>query len=349
MELQRQLKYNTVLQHVLFWLAYILYQSADNGWQDKDVVAFQLDPGLITRVPICMLVTYVNLYLLIPFFYEPQKYFIYALGVISLLLFAGILQRYCAYAIWVPWDKIHDKAHFSLEKTNFWIPLRFLKDAIKNIPIMVITMLIKLMRNAFENEKNLREVQEEKYTAELSLLKAQINPHFFFNTLNSLYGLTLKGSEKASKVVLHLSDLMSYMLYEASADKVLLQDEISHLENYIKIEQLRFADRLDVSFQYSGEMDGILITPLLLLPFVENAFKHSLIDGSGWITINLKVVGRQLYFKVDNSYQLPVAPLKGGLGLKNVKRRLSLTYPSLHELSLNPNNGIYEADLKLSL
>lgn len=349
MQKNRQIPYQAITLHLLFWLAYILYQCVNNGWEDKDVFAFKLDPQLSTSVPICMLVTYLNLYVLMPLFYYPQKYIQYAMGMVVLILIGGLLPRFFAYAIWVPWDKIHDPAMFKMEKTDFWIPVRIFKNAAGNAPVLFIAMLIKLMRNAYQQEKNMREMEKEKFNAEMGLLKAQINPHFFFNTLNTLYALTLKGSEQASKVVLRLSDLMHYMLYEASENKVLLQDEIKHLESYIGIEQMRFADRLELSFQYSGDIAGKMIAPLLLLPFVENAFKHSLAESDGWITINLKVTGKRLYLKVENSYQPLPKPDNYGLGLKNVKRRLELTYPDHHELVLNQNNGIFEADLKLDL
>ncbi len=345
----KQIRYQAIMRHLLFWLAYVLYQSVNNGWEDKDVFSFKLDPQLLTGVPTCMLVTYVNLYLLMPLFYYPQKYFKYAAGLLLLTLFGGLIQRFFAYAIWVPWDKIHEPAMFKMEKTTFWIPVRIFKNAANNTPVMAIAMIAKLMRNAFEQEKHLREMEQEKFTAEMGLLKAQINPHFFFNTLNSLYALTLKGSEQASKVVLRLSDLMHYMLYEASENKVLLQDEIKHLESYIGIEQMRFADRLELSFQYSGDIAGKMIAPLLLLPFVENAFKHGLAEHNGYITINLKVTGSRLFFKVENSYEPNTTATSTGLGLKNVKRRLELTYPGNYILLINKFNEIFEADLKLDL
>lgn len=142
---------------------------------------------------------------------------------------------------------------------------------------------------------------------------------------------------------------MSYMLYDARADKVHLSDEISHLENYIDIEQMRFSDRLELSFQHSGDIAGKMIAPLLLLPFVENAFKHGIADEAGWITISLKVVGKQLFFKVDNSFPVKPKKSKNGLGLVNLRRRLDLTYPGNYELKLNGSDHVFGADLKLNL
>jgi two-component system, LytTR family, sensor kinase len=210
-------------------------------------------------------------------------------------------------------------------------------------------MLIKLMGNSFKQEKLLREIEKEKFSAELGLLKAQINPHFLFNTLNSLYALTLKGSEQASKVVLRLSDLMHYMLYEASTNKVLLKNEIKYLENYISVEQMRFAERLDLSFQCSGDIKGKMIAPLLLLPFVENAFKHGIEDNAGWVTINLKVTGSRLFLKVENSCTVVSKQKGNGMGLKNVKRRLELSYPNDYELTINKTADVFEAELQIDI
>jgi two-component system LytT family sensor kinase len=265
------------------------------------------------------------------------------------LLLGGLMERVSGWAVWMPWDKIHEPLAYRAENKSFWIPVKIVRNAVEDFSVIILTMVIKLMRNSYLDEKRLREIEQEKFSAEMGLLKAQINPHFFFNTLNSLYALTLKGSEQASKVVLRLSDLMHYMLYDANANKVLLRDEIIHLENYIGIEQMRFADRLDLSFQYSGDLDGKMIAPLLLLPFIENAFKHGIADDSGWITISLKVAGSKLFLKVENSYPAHTKLKTGGLGLSNVKRRLELIYPGKYELNINKNNDFFEVDLKLDL
>jgi sensor histidine kinase YesM len=343
----RNRQFKTVITHILFWMTYIVYQALDEGWMDKDELSFHLVPQFLTDVPVVILLSYINLYVLMPAFYYPRKYFQYVFTLLLLMLAGGLGQRYFTYQIWVPWDKIHDVAMYQTEKKNFYIPVRILKNAVQAYPVVALTMLIKLMRDANKQEKRLREIEKEKYSAEMGLLKAQINPHFFFNTLNSLYALTLIGSKMASNVVLRLSDLMRYMLYEANDNQVMLTAEIKHLENYINIEQMRFADRLDLSFQCSGDIEGKKIAPLLLLPFVENAFKHGIENNVGWVTISLKVTGNQLFLKVENSCQTTV---KGaGLGLANVKRRLELIYPSYHELIIRHSSETYEVDLKLQL
>ena len=345
----KHVDYRVIGRHLLFWLAYLLYIVLDEGWERRDVWYFRLPAHLLTDVPIAILIVYANLYLLMPAFYLSRRYVPYIIGFVGLLLLGGLAGRFFAWSIWLPLERISEPARHRPEPTEFWIIARIVKNAADIFPVVAATMVIKLMRNAYQQEKQLRAIEKEKFTAEMDLLKAQINPHFFFNTLNSVYALTLAGSKKSADVVLRLADLMRYVLYEASASKVSLRDEITHLENYIGIEQMRFADRLDLSFQCSGDIDGKEIVPLLVLPFIENAFKHGIEDASGWITIDLKVTGNRLFLKVENSFD-PTAALKPkGLGLSNVKRRLALTYPQSYALDLKPDNGVYTVDLKLDL
>ena len=349
MAFNQQINYKRVLRHLLFWLAYTAYQILQQLWENMDVFSFRLHPQLFTGIPTDIAFVYLNLYVLMPAFYYKRRYVQYGLMLILLLFADGILSRYFTWAIWLNWDKVHNPVEYLAANKHFFIPVRIVRNAVQTYPVIVVTMLVKLMDNSFKQEKKLLAIEKEKFSAELGLLKAQINPHFFFNTLNSLYALTLKGSKQASNVVLRLSDLMHYMLYEAAANKVLLRDEIKYLENYISIEQMRFAERLEISFQYSGDIDGKMIAPLLLLPFVENAFKHGIEDNSGWITINLKVAGTRLYLKVENSCTA-VSKQKGkGVGLNNVKRRLELTYPNNYELAINQTAGTFEAELKIDL
>lgn len=350
MQINRKIRYQVILQHLLFWTAFVIYQTITYGWEENDELWFKALPQFSTLIPVSIALTYVNVYVLMPLYYYRQKYKTYGLSFLILFLSGGILMRYLTHEFVLPWEQLHNPERYKLEIKHFWIPIRIIRNSFDLLPVTMITMLTELMRNAYHQQKNLRELEKEKFSAEMGLLKAQINPHFFFNTLNSLYALTLKGSDQASKVVLRLSNLMHYMLYEASAAKVLLNDEISHLENYIGIEQMRFADRLELSFQYSGDIAGKMIAPLLLLPFVENAFKHGIADDAGWVTINLKVAGNRLFLKVENSYTANNIKAKGhGLGLNNVKRRLELTYPGQYELQVSQHEETFEADLKVNL
>ncbi|MDN5283839.1 MAG: Histidine kinase [Mucilaginibacter sp.] len=340
--------YKTIVNHLLFWLAFILYNLIDAGWTDRDSWEFGIPPSLATDLVVIITVVYINLYLLMPALYSKRKYAWYICCFILLLFAGGLGKRFFAFSIWLPLEHLNNPAEW--EPGNFWILARIIKNIAKIFPVIAATMILKLVNNAYLQEKRLRAIERESFDAEIGLLKAQINPHFFFNTLNSLYFLTMEASPKSPKLVMHLAELMRYMLYDTGASQVLLTDELAHLKNYIGIEQMRFGDHLDLSFQYSGDIEGQLIAPLLLLPFIENAFKHGVEKNEGWVTIDLKVNEKRLYLKVENSFKETAGQRHhGGMGLKNVKRRLALIYPSHHQLNIEHDNNIYQVDLKIDL
>jgi len=195
----------------------------------------------------------------------------------------------------------------------------------------------------------MRQLERERTVAEVNFLKAQVNPHFFFNTLNVLYALVLRKSDDAAELVLRLSGLMRYVLDKTQAEYVDLTTEIAELENYLRIEKQRFTDRLDLSFQYSGDIDAKQVIPLILLPFVENAFKHGMDKGPTWIVIQLKVTGRSLYYRVENSKPVSRKATESGIGLPNLHRRLALAYPGRSEIQIKELPDVFEAWLKIEL
>jgi len=337
------------LKQFFFWIIIALYETVNEGWKAKEVFTFKPEPELFSIIPIAILLSYFNLYILMPRYYFSKRYLSYIGSLLLLLLIGGALQRYFSYMVWIPLGKIYHPVSYNADITNYWNIVRILRNSFLFFPIIIVHMLLKIMQVDRDKEIKLRELEREKKIAEMSLLKAQINPHFFFNTLNSLYALTLKGSEQASQVVLRLSDLMHYMLYEASARTVPLKKEIKHLESYIYIEKMRFAERLELFFQFSGEIEGKTIYPLLLLPFIENAFKHGLARQAGWITISINVTESELFLKVENSCPSETDYRAPGLGLSNVKKRLELLYGEDYRLLLNKTDGVFEADLKIKI
>jgi len=346
----QNIHYRNLIRHSLFWLAYIIYTAVTYKWPGIDELGFTLPPQIICiAIPITMIITYINLLVLMPGLYNRRRYVLYGLCLLLLIITGGILERALTHYFVLPWEAVHDPARYEIEVKELWIPIRIARLSFDIGIVVAITMMFRLMRDHVQREKQLRQIEKEKFTAELNLLKGQINPHFLFNTFNSLYALTLNKSDRAPQLVLRMSQLMHYVLYSTSKDEVALHDEINYLKDYISIEQTRFADRVEVSFQCAGVTAGVKIAPLLLLPFVENAFKHGVEEGSGWVTINLNYRDGTLFFKVENSYLIKAVPAKPGIGLANVQQRLKLLYPGRHTLNVTKNEESFEAELKIEL
>ncbi|RRB02239.1 sensor histidine kinase [Larkinella rosea] len=212
---------------------------------------------------------------------------------------------------------------------------------------------IKLVKIWYLKEQAFRQIEKEKFQAELQLLKSQIHPHFLFNTLNNLYALTLRKSEQSPAVVLKLSQLLSYMLYDCNASEVSLEKELAFIKNYVGLEQLRYGSRLDISLNFQGDLQGRQIAPLLLIPFLENAFKHGTSEQleQAWIFMDLAVDDNVLTFKLVNSRDSDTfAPASvGGIGLQNVRKRLELLYPGKYQLTIQPEEETFLIDLTLHL
>lgn len=211
------------------------------------------------------------------------------------------------------------------------------------------TLQARAQQARLEAELKLRE-------AELALLKAQIQPHFLFNTLNNLYGLTLEKSEAAPEVVLQLSDLLDYVLYRSSAERVPVEDEIAFIRNYVELEQLRYDERLEVTFESDGIPEEATVAPLLMIPFVENSFKHGIRPSLGrtWLKVKLAVHESHLYVYIENSKPdgAPAGRVESaakGLGLDNVQRRLDLLYPGRHELKIEDGPDRFAVRLHLKI
>ena len=215
---------------------------------------------------------------------------------------------------------------------------------------LVFASAIKLARDSFTRR------QQEK-EAELKLLKGQLNPHFLFNTLNNLYGLSVIKSNKLPDLMLKLSDLLRYSLYETKETFVPLEKEVQYLGNYMSLEKIRLEDQTEIEFSKLGDFSKENIAPMLLIVFVENAFKHLGIgkDQKGKVLVSLEVTEGQLRFQCSNTIDslhtngVTLDEEKSGIGLKNAKKRLALIYPDSHELIINHGEFLYQIELKLDL
>jgi two-component system LytT family sensor kinase len=214
---------------------------------------------------------------------------------------------------------------------------------------LILSAAVYSSFDALHKEQENKSLREAKTQAELAFLKTQINPHFLYNTLNYIYSLAYPVSEKLADAIIKLSQLMRYMLTENPDGQVDLEKELNYIENYISIYQLRFEDAFFVDFKTEGAIAGKRVAALLLIPFVENAFKHGVVnDPSRPIRINLKVTGTRLEFTVSNKINRNQKDHSTGVGLVNIRRRLELIYPQKHELLIAENGQTYKVTLVLN-
>jgi len=192
-------------------------------------------------------------------------------------------------------------------------------------------------------------LKNEKAKTELMHLKSQVNPHFFFNMLNNLYGLVDKDSKKAQELILKLSDMMRYSIYEGQKETVLLSEEIAYLQNYIELHKMRYHKTIDVQFNTDLVNADYQIMPLLFIILLENAFKHGIenLRENAYVHINMSTENKQVHFKIENNFDSTIENDHRGIGLENLKRRLELVYPKRHKLSISHKENTFKAELTI--
>jgi two-component system, LytTR family, sensor histidine kinase AlgZ len=211
--------------------------------------------------------------------------------------------------------------------------------------------ILALFKHWIVKQRDWKQAEQEKMTAQLELLKAQLHPHFLFNTLNNIYAFALERSDKTPQLILKLSSLLSYMLYECRTDEVLLQKEIEVMKNYIDLEKERYGEKLDISLNIEGDIQDLFIAPLLILPFLENAFKHGTSEqiDKPWMSIDIAVKDGTMKCKVVNSKNAVTPIREHGVGIENIKKRLELLYPDKHQLKLSDEGMFFVVSLSLTL
>lgn len=338
-----------VMWHILFWLIYTSFFAVVYGSFEEDYTKqFQIVwIDAIVQIP----AVYIVLYFLMPKLLFKAKFGQFFISLLVIIITFSALGWF--NYVWIQFPLFWVEGNYEPDLLNYG---KIFKTTSKIYPVVALAIVAKWFKFWYKEQKNNQLLSEEKLQAELKFLKAQIHPHFLFNTLNNLYALTLKSSKEAPEVVLKLSDLLNYMLYECSADKVSLEKEVKLVEDYIALEKIRYGDRLSVSFNSSSEINGVKIAPLMILPFVENAFKHGVSEelDDSWISIDLSKKEESLTLKVENSKSIQVEQddrfeYKQGIGLKNVKRRLEILYPGAYTLDIHESSESFLVVLKLNL
>ncbi|MDB5264017.1 MAG: putative signal transduction histidine kinase [Adhaeribacter sp.] len=349
-------------RHVLFWSACVIFftliygsrpgPTTENGTYtivNNYLVSFA---EAIFFLPAHMLLSYIIMYGLIPHFLFKEKYADFLLLLIASLLLEALASNILTVLVIVPF---REYLGWPVPSSQFYYAM--LAGLRGGSTVAGFAGFIKLSKCWYQKNERAQELEREKLKAELQLLKAQIHPHFLFNTLNNLYSLALTQSGQAPEVVLKLAGLLRYMLYECNVTQVPLVKEIKLIQDYIQLEELRYGDRLDLSVNITGCLEGKIIAPLMLLPFLENSFKHGASEelDQAWISLDLTIQGNKLKFKLINA--VPPSPLfisppemaAHGIGLENVKKRLELIYPGRYELKTMLEDETYLVSLTLEL
>jgi sensor histidine kinase YesM len=335
-----------VLLHVSFWLVYLsfnLYQASvfqrGRGYDWERMLM-----SLFIQLVFTMLIAYLNYFFTWPRFLKTKniwRYLFEFLVPFAVLVIVRVhLQRYLI-------DGYTGEAKF------FYSSFYIVQIVAITLFIVLFVGMLRFAVDWFELEGKRKELENEKLLAELNFLKAQINPHFLFNTLNNLYYLAYTKSENTTEVIAKLSQMMRYMIYESNHAKVPLHKEIEYMENYISLERLRLNSQIPIKFEVKGNIENAWITPLIFITFLENAFKHGVSNNNpdAWVNISVELQNGQCIYQVENSI-----PEKGketneksGIGLQNVQRRLELSYPGKHALSITESGNRYMVKLIISL
>jgi len=299
---------------------------------------------------------YINTLLFIPRFLLRKKYIAFAAGLLlSILLHTAILVFYREYILdRIPGIKAYDFSYYSafMRKDRTHTPAFFLHLFYNTSSFTVIQFsLVFLGQHFFIAVRQNELIRQQQTEIELAVLKSQVNPHFLFNVLNSIYSLSLQKSDQAPEVVMRLSEILRYMLYEAKHEFVPLKKEIQMLRDYADIEGMRLSGGQVLSFHCGQGISARQIAPLLLIPFVENAVKHGAnsMAEDAFIAININMEGDTLHFSCKNNYKPLPAQADSGLGLENVSKRLQLLYPGKHVLDIKQQNHIFEVSLSIQL
>ena len=328
------------LHHLLIW-GFLF-----GGWyffRAKDFPSNELAIQVTAiKVTVLALLVYTTNQLLIPRLLYKKKYWLFFSIYLAMTIGMGLMKLKIIMAIVYP-----GLAPFANFKTRFY-------DNI--IPVFLLVTAgaaCRLIKDYLQSQRRLTEIAQEKAQTELKFLKSQINPHFLFNSLNSIYFLIDKQNTEARKTLLQFSDLLRYQLYDCNAETIAIETEVAYLQDYIRLQKLRKDTNYEVAVNIEAELKGFQIVPLLLIPFVENAFKHisNHLNGRNYVHVDLSRNNGSFSFCVENSKetQLQKTLVPGGIGLNNVRRRLELLYPDKHQLEIHNNENTFKVELELKI
>ncbi len=301
----------------------------------------------LVEFPLHIILVYFNIYFLIPKFILTKKYKRYIFFIIASLGAVYVIRTELNYFLVT--ENIWPEAESTQQAFTF---NHIIAVILGEVYVVAFVSAIKLTVDWIYERNRVEDLQKVQLKTELNFLKAQIQPHFFFNTLNNLYALTLEKSDIAPSVVLKLSDIMQYVLYDVKEPLISLHNEINYIQNYLDLEKLRYGDQVNSTIEIKGNIEDIKVPPLLFLPFIENCFKHgSKENGLIQVHINFEVLkNKMLKFKVENTFnELIKSTKKHGIGIQNVKRRLELLFDNKFKFKTAIKKHKYLVSLKIPI
>lgn len=338
-------KFFRIIQHILFWTAYIFLNAYANG-SPKEKYGFTF---LLTAFSGSteIMATYFHLYFLVPRFLLKKRYnqfiILFLITFIFVVIYARVAFVYIQYPLFY---------HAALPASfKFWNLRELSFCGIYIYAVIFLACSIKLLKHWMQSQQQRNELEMRNREGEIALLRMQVNPHFLFNTLNNIHALININKDKAADALVMLSDIMRYMLYDTNTNKVPLENEIQYIQSFIELQKLRLINPDIVEYSVEGSISGKLIAPMILIPFIENAFKHAEKQNKlKKIKIKININAESLLFESSNAIAENIGiriSKSGGIGLKNVKRRLELIYPDKYELQIKQENNLFIVQLIL--
>ncbi|WP_211227102.1 sensor histidine kinase [Terrimonas ferruginea] len=347
-------------RHLTFWAVWWLSLSFLYSF-----IAARTAGDYLSHLPVSMMeslvylivhimLSYLLIYFVVPRFIMRQKYGQAAIMVVCCFLLAAGTSALVKFTVI---NNISD--FYMMEPRKFFWPswasfhMAMMAGLRGGITVAGFAVAIKLMKTLYEKQERNLQLQKENTESQLQLLKAQVHPHFLFNTLNNIFSLTQDKSPAAAKMVTSLSDMLRFMLYESNKPVVPLSREFHLIREYIALEKVRYGNRLDLHVELPDQDNELYIAPLLLLPLIENSFKHGTSDiiDQPWITLSARIEDNMLFLKLLNGKSAGsiIPGENGGIGLQNVRKRLQLLYPGRHELQMQQEEEVFIINMKVEL
>jgi hypothetical protein len=339
-------------RHFFFWLAVFIYQLLRigimlpiSGWQSFFSL---MEMSIFWGLMINMIFTYFISYALIPKYFNKKKYFLFAMGSLLVFVVINIIGNVHSYLL--SEQPVFRAIGYSDIRFDYSTFIRLFG----NPPLICgLFLSLKILKNWYLEQSKTETLAKENASAELQLLKAQVHPHFLFNTLNNIYSFSLYHSPQAGTLVKKLSGMLGYMINECNEKLVPLEKEIILIQDYMGLEKVRYGTRLTMKVEIHGDFEKKFIAPLLMIPFLENSFKHgtSQILRHSQIKLEITTINNQLFFKLSNSKPSMTGSnnMNKGIGLLNVKKRLQLLYPGKHQLDIQSTDENFIINMQLLL